>query len=253
VLSLFLSQIGPVVAGFRSLNELPTATNPGLVIPPGPPGRVETRSETSGTLGGLPPMKPISESTCARASNLLMLFFRFIQTQLSKSWTRISHNPVWAGVIGTVVAAAFIGVVDTIERTLTAKSPQARVERAEISGGTWGPSRLLYRCMPDGKCVAPDHVVFDSIADEPQIGNEAYFMTAKVLGSHTAMQRKVSVQIGDTVLVRALIKNDAAMNQADSQRLVAMTLALVCASRQTPRANCCLSESSQPRTPYPRA
>lgn len=46
-------------------------------------------------------------------------------------------------------------------------------------------------------------------------------MGAKVLGSPGSMQRKVDVRVGDTVLVRALIENDAAMNAPDTKSLVA--------------------------------
>jgi len=120
-----------------------------------------------------------------------------------------------------MIAAATIGVVDTTGELLTEKSPPAHMERAEMSEGIWGPSRILYRCMPDGKCIAPDHVVFDSIANDPVVGNEAYFMGAKVLGSPKSMQSEVNVKVGDTVLVRALIENDAAINVAHSQSLVA--------------------------------
>lgn len=146
---------------------------------------------------------------------------QIMYSHLGKSWSRVSHNPVWAAVIGTVVAAAVIGIVDTTDAFLTKKPPLAPVERAEINGGTWAPSRLLYRCMPDGKCIAPDHVVFDSIANDPRVGNEAYFMEAQVLGSPGSMQRRVNVRVGDTVLVRALIENDAAMNTTDSHALFA--------------------------------
>lgn len=146
---------------------------------------------------------------------------QIIYFHLRKSWSRDSRNPVWAGVIGTIIAAAVIGIIDTADTFLTKKSPPAPVERAEISGGPWGPSRLLYRCMPDGQCIAPNHVVFDSIANDPHVGNEAYFMGAKVLGNPDSMQSKVNVRVGDTVLIRALIENDAAMNAADSQSLVA--------------------------------
>jgi hypothetical protein len=140
---------------------------------------------------------------------------------LHEGWSRVSRNQIWAAVIATMIAAATIGIVDTAGELLTKKSPPAPVERAEISGGTWGPSRLLYRCMPDGKCIAPNHVVFDSIANDPRVGNEAYFMEAKVLGGPGSMRRKVNVRVGDTVLIRTLIENDAAMNTADRQSLVA--------------------------------
>jgi hypothetical protein len=112
---------------------------------------------------------------------------------LHKSWSHFSHNPIWSAVIAAMITAATIGIVDTASELLTKKSPPVPVERAEIRGGTWGPSRLLYRCMPDGKCIAPNHVVFDSIANDPRIGNEAYFMGAKVLGSLGSMQSKVAV------------------------------------------------------------
>ena len=70
MLSLFLSQIAPVVEGAKFVSVSPTATNPGFATPPGPPGRAETPTETSGTLTGLLPTKPISESTWAPASIL---------------------------------------------------------------------------------------------------------------------------------------------------------------------------------------
>lgn len=75
--------------------------------------------------------------------------------------------------------------------------------------------------MPDGRCLAPNHVEFDSIENDPNFGNEAYFMGAKVLGGSDAIRRIVRVKIGDTVLVRGFIENDAAMNQAHSRSLVA--------------------------------
>ena len=46
-------------------------------------------------------------------------------------------------------------------------------------------------------------------------------MRAKVLGSPGSMQSKVNVQVGDTVLIRTLIENDAAINGVHSQSLVA--------------------------------
>jgi hypothetical protein len=75
--------------------------------------------------------------------------------------------------------------------------------------------------MPDGKCIAPSHVLFDSIANDPRLGNEAYFMRAKVMGSPGSMQSRVKVRVGDTILIHALIVNDAAMNAAGRRLLVA--------------------------------
>jgi hypothetical protein len=118
-----------------------------------------------------------------------------------------------------LIGAAALAVVDTADALLT--SPPALVERAQMTGGISGPSRTIYRCMPSGQCIAPDHVVFDSIANDPAVGNEAYFMRAKVLGSPGSMQGRVNVKVGDTVLVRALIQNDAAIDGAHSKSLVA--------------------------------
>jgi hypothetical protein len=142
-------------------------------------------------------------------------------SRLRKSWSRVSHNPVWAAAIGTVIAAAVLAIINNIDALFSKKSPPAPVERAKISGGTWGPSRTLYRCMPNGQCIAPNHVVFDSIANDPHVGNSVYFMDAKVLGSPGFMQGEVNVKVGDTVLIRALIENDAAINEVHSRSLVA--------------------------------
>lgn len=146
---------------------------------------------------------------------------KIVYSHLYKGWSRVSHNQILAAVIATVIAATTIGIVDTASELLTKKSLAAPMERAEISGGTSGPPRLLYRCMPNGNCIAPNHVVFDSIANDPRVGNEAYFMGGKVLGSRGPTQPKVNVQVGDTVLIRAFIQNDAAVNAADSRSLVA--------------------------------
>jgi hypothetical protein len=144
-----------------------------------------------------------------------------MSSYLHKGWSRVSHNQIWAAVIATIIAAITIGIVDAAGELLTKESLPVPVERAEITGGTSGPPRLLYRCMPNGNCIAPNHVVFDSIANDPRVGNEAYFMGGKVLGSRGPIQPKVDVQIGDTVLIRAFIQNDAAVNAADSRSLVA--------------------------------
>jgi hypothetical protein len=63
--------------------------------------------------------------------------------------------------------------------------------------------------------------MFDSIANDPIHGNEAYFMGATVVGSHDAMRNKIDVKVGDTVLVRALIVNDASMRSVRGKVLVA--------------------------------
>jgi hypothetical protein len=138
-----------------------------------------------------------------------------------KGWYRVSHNLIWSAVIAAVIAAAVIGAVDSVEKIVTKKSPPAPVERAEIRGGAWGPSRLLYRCRPSGQCIAPDHIVLDSIANDPRVGNEAYFMGAKILGGPGPMQSHLEVRSGDTVVIRALVENDAAMHTTHHRSLVA--------------------------------
>jgi hypothetical protein len=144
-----------------------------------------------------------------------------MNAHLRRSWIRISYNPVWAGVLAMLIGAAALALVDAADVFLTKKSPPAPIERAELTGGTSGPSRVLYRCMPSGQCVAPEHVVFDSIVNDPVAGNETYFMEAKVLGSAGPFRETATVKIGDTVVVRALIENDAAMNGRNERSLVA--------------------------------
>ena|ERR1700693_3853503 len=133
-------------------------------------------------------------------------------TQLSKAWSHLSRNPVSSAVIASLITAVALAAADTTHALLSEKPPPALVERAALNGGSWGPSRILYRCMPSAECIAPEHVAFDSIANDPLLGNEAYFMRATVLGSHMSMQNRITVNVGDTVLVRAFIENDAAIN-----------------------------------------
>jgi hypothetical protein len=144
-----------------------------------------------------------------------------MKIQIVRIWTRISRNPVLSGVVATLLAAVAVGLVSTADAMLTKTSPPPPVEHAEIRGGEWGPSRVVYRCMPSGRCVAPDRVVFDSITGASAVGNGPYFMSAKVLGSAGPMQSRLEVHVGDTVVVRALIENDAAVNARNERSLVA--------------------------------
>jgi hypothetical protein len=110
------------------------------------------------------------------------------QTQsFRKLWSRVSRSSMWAGVIGTVIGsiatAAILGAFSTVEKILTHHALPAPVEHATVSGGTWGPSRILYRCMPNGRCLAPDSATLDSQLNDPAVGNEAYFMTARLLAA----------------------------------------------------------------------
>lgn len=141
--------------------------------------------------------------------------------RLPKIWSRVSNNPIWAAVIATLIGAATIGLIDKTDERLTKSPPPPPVERAEITGGSWGPSRELSRCTPSGACLATDRVVLDSFANDPLIGNEASFMRAKVLGSPGGPQPRVDVKISDTVQVRALVENDAAMHTPDTRALTA--------------------------------
>lgn len=144
-----------------------------------------------------------------------------VESHLPKLWSRISENPIAAAVVATLIAAAAIWAIDTAHEHLTKSPPPQLVERAEVTGGPWGPGRQLLRCMPNGRCLATDRVVLDSLANDPLVGNEAWFMRAKVLGSTDAPQPRVDVKIGDIVLVRALVENDAAMHTSDVRALTA--------------------------------
>lgn len=139
----------------------------------------------------------------------------------TKSWSYFSRNPILSGVIATLIATATLGGFHIAGTALNKKQAPDPVERAEVIGGEWGPTRTPYRCGPNGQCVAPQHVTFDSIANDPILGNEAYFMGAKVLGSHDSMRNRIDVKVGDIVLVRALIENDAAMRSTHGNSLIA--------------------------------
>jgi len=140
---------------------------------------------------------------------------------LSKSWSYVSRNPILSGVIASLIATATLGGIRIAGTGLHERRLPGPVERAEVKGGSWGPGRILYWCGPGGQCVAPDHVMFDSIANDPVHGNEAYFMGARVLGTHGPMRNRIDVKVGDVVLVRALIVNDAAMSSTHGDALVA--------------------------------
>jgi hypothetical protein len=82
---------------------------------------------------------------------------------MKKIWSRISRNAILAGAAGTLIGSGVTQLIGAANAHLTMVSPVAMTERAEIAGGPSGPKRQLYRCAPNGRCVAPDHPTLDSI------------------------------------------------------------------------------------------
>lgn len=147
--------------------------------------------------------------------------------RLKQTWSHVSKHLVWAAVIATLIAAVIMTATPQVvhlARQLVPEKPkpqQEAIEEATVSTGTWGPSRTIYRCNPGISCLGADHVVFDSTVNDPFIGDERYFMTAKVLGARTPLQSAVWVNPGDTVLIRAFIANNAEVSRATWSRLTA--------------------------------
>jgi hypothetical protein len=191
-----------------------------------------------------------------------MTIIRSFNIHLHKSWERFSNHPVWSAVIAGMVTAACVGLIQVAEELLTTKSPQRPVERAEVKGGPWGPSRLLYRCMPNGPCATPEHVALDSIVDDPAVGNEVNYMKARVLSSQEATQGRIAVnarpgrlavKVGDTVLVAALVKNDVDIHTNRGKHLVArdtrfrLTLPITNGSSELPVIGLIAAANAAPR------
>jgi hypothetical protein len=126
-----------------------------------------------------------------------------------QSWAYISRNPVWSGVVVVAIVAAVPAIAHFADR-LTPASPQPEpLEAAKITGGSWGPIRILYRCNLQGNCVGADHVVFDSAINNPTVGDERYFLRARIFGSPESPQRTITVKPGGTIQVLAFIENNA--------------------------------------------
>jgi hypothetical protein len=147
-----------------------------------------------------------------------------------QSWVYLSNNPVWSGVIVIAIVAAVPVIVHFAGRLTSAIPPaippsassQPEIEEAaKIGGGSWGPSRILYRCSLRGNCIGADHVVFDSVVNSPAAGDERYFLKAKVLGGQEPAQSVVIVKPGDTLQVLAFIANDADTGSVRRKQLVA--------------------------------
>ena len=142
-------------------------------------------------------------------------------------WTYISKQPVWSGLAVITIAAAVPAMANFAGRLTSASppaippsasSPPENEETAKITGGSWGPSRILYRCGPQGNCIDADHVVFDSVVNNPVAGDERYFLKARVLGAREPMQNVVMVKPGDTVQVLAFVTNDADRGSAHREQ-----------------------------------
>jgi len=69
----------------------------------------------------------------------------------------------------------------------------------------WGPSRPTFTVENPS-----DHVVFDSITNNPDIGDERNFVSIRQVGSTGLWQDSVTVQPGQEYVVRMYVHNDAA-------------------------------------------
>ncbi len=177
-----------------------------------------------------------------------------VGARLRKWCVRASQNLIAAGVIAILIAAAIPGVVDgvvdTVEELFSASSAGPSIERV-----TWGPSRILYRCAPNLKCLAPSHVVFDSITNSLLYGNEASFMQGKLLGTRDAMKTTVDVKVGDRVFVTALVDNNASLALARSRPLVALNTRFrlsipANSAKELPLTGYISADNAQPRSVY---
>src|SRR5665213_359059 len=129
-----------------------------------------------------------------------------------QSWVYISKNPVWSGVVVVAIVAAVPVIVHFAGRLMPASPQLEPLEAAKITGGSWGPTRILYRCSLQGNCVGADHVVFDSTVNSHVVGDERYFLRARTFGSPESPQRTITVKPGSTVQVLAFIENNADTN-----------------------------------------
>jgi hypothetical protein len=145
--------------------------------------------------------------------------------RIKQVWSHIYKHPVWAAVVAGLLVVAILASPLGVAALARHFEPQAHtqepVEIAEISDGPWGPSRTIYRCDPGVGCIGANHVVFDSTANDPFIGDERYFLAAKVLGTAGPPENGVWVNPGDTVLIHAFIANNAQANAAMRSQLTA--------------------------------
>jgi hypothetical protein len=115
------------------------------------------------------------------------------------------------GVITTLVCTVVISAVRVpihiAERLISPAEPE--LEAARVLGGSWGPTRILYRCRPNGSCDGPNHVQFNSTINRLILGDKRYFLSAKVIGTKEPPQHTVIVKPGDTVQISVVVVNDA--------------------------------------------
>lgn len=83
--------------------------------------------------------------------------------------------------------------------------------------GFYPADRQTYTCLaplPDGSvpCPGADHVVFNSFINNPVVGDERPFLAGTIntgTGTNAAVQDRLKVKDGDTLVVRAYVHNNA--------------------------------------------
>lgn len=87
--------------------------------------------------------------------------------------------------------------------------------------GTWGPSRPTYTWAHPA-----DHITFNSITDNPSVGDERVFATGRVLPSNTNIDPVTGVKDGDHVKVQVYFHNNAASNLNKKAKNTRVSIAL---------------------------
>jgi hypothetical protein len=82
---------------------------------------------------------------------------------------------------------------------------------ATTFAGFYPADRQTYTCVNTNQCEGADHVVFDSFTNNPVVGDERPFFSGSLNGA--AVQDRIKVQDGDTVVLRAYVHNNADPNK----------------------------------------
>lgn len=76
-------------------------------------------------------------------------------------------------------------------------------------GPSWGPPRKVFHCNQLAECESGSRVSLNSTAGNPEVGDERFFLAAKLEGETGPVRDLLEVEPGDILVTRIFFANDA--------------------------------------------
>jgi hypothetical protein len=88
-------------------------------------------------------------------------------------------------------------------------------------GPPWGPPRKIFHCNLLAECESGDKVSLNSTVGNPEVGDERFFLAAKIEGKTGPVRDLLEAEPGDILVTRLFFANDARIPLRPHSELIA--------------------------------